>query len=37
MWLLIFKPHRSEGTLSLSEVPFAGGSLFGYFFGVWKK
>jgi hypothetical protein len=29
--------HRSEGTLSLSEVPYAGGSLFGYFFGVWKK
>ena len=24
--------HRSEGTLSLSEVPYAGGSLFGYFF-----
>ena len=24
--------HRSEGTLSLSEVPYAGASLFGYFF-----
>ena len=26
--------HRSEGTLSLSEVPYAGGKAFWFLFGV---
>jgi len=29
--------HRSEGTLSLSEVPYARGKAFCLLFGVWKS